>query len=241
MGEQGDVHAYDARTGKKLWDFHTIPLPGEVGNETWGHDSWKDRTGNNVWSFTLTVDEQRGLVYLPVSGPGMNYYGGDRPGNNLFSNTTVALDAQTGKLKWHFQNIRHELWDYNLPPAPGLIDIRKDGKTIPALAQVGKSGFMFILNREDGTPVHGIEERRRRRPTCRASGIRRRNRFRGSRPLARVSMTPERSRHRGRHHARTRRGVPGVVGQACSSAMTARTRRGTTGPTAARRSCSFPA
>jgi quinoprotein glucose dehydrogenase len=89
----------------------------------------------------------------------MNYYGGDRPGNNLFANTTVALDAQTGKLKWHFQNIRHELWDYNLPPAPGLIDIVKDGRTIPALAQVGKSGFMFILNRETGEPVHGIDER----------------------------------------------------------------------------------
>ena len=153
------MHAYDARTGKKVWDFHTIPLPGEVGHDTWGNDSWKDRTGNNVWSFTLTVDEQRGLVYMPVSGPGMNYYGGDRPGNNLFSNTTVALDAQTGRLKWHFQNIRHELWDYNLPPAPGLIDIRRNGTTIPALAQVGKSGFMFILNREDGTPVHGVEER----------------------------------------------------------------------------------
>jgi len=158
-GEKGDTHAYDARTGKKLWDFHTIPLPGEVGNETWLNDSWKDRTGNNVWSFTLTVDEQRGIVYMPVSGPGMNYYGGDRPGNNVFSNTTVALDAQTGKLKWYFQNIRHELWDYNLPPAPGLIDIKKDGKTIPALAQVGKSGFMFILDRTTGKPVYGVEER----------------------------------------------------------------------------------
>ncbi len=158
-GESGDTHAYDARTGKKLWDFHTIPRPGEVGNDTWGNDSWKDRTGNNVWSFTLTVDEQRGIVYMPVSGPGMNYYGGDRPGNNLFGNSTVAVDAQTGKLKWYFQNIHHELWDYNLPPAPGLIDIKKDGKTIPALAQVGKSGFMFILNRETGAPVFGVEER----------------------------------------------------------------------------------
>jgi quinoprotein glucose dehydrogenase len=158
-GELGDVHAYDARTGKKIWTFHTIPRPGEVGNETWGGDSWKDRTGNNVWSFTLTVDEERGIVYLPVSGPGMNYYGGDRPGDNLFGNSTVAVDAKTGKLKWYFQNIRHELWDYNLPPAPGLIDIKKDGRTIPALAQVGKSGFMFILNRETGKPVHGVEQR----------------------------------------------------------------------------------
>jgi quinoprotein glucose dehydrogenase len=158
-GEKGDVHAYDARSGAKVWTFHTIPRPGEPGHDTWGGESWKDRTGNNVWSFTLTVDEQRGLVYLPVSGPGMNYYGGDRPGDNLFSNSTVALDAQTGKMQWHFQNIRHEMWDYNLPPAPGLIDIRKDGRTIPALAQVGKSGFMFILNRETGAPVHGIDER----------------------------------------------------------------------------------
>ena len=127
---------------------------------------------------------------MPVSGPGMNYYGGDRPGNNLFSNSTVALDAQTGKLKWHFQDIRHEIWDYNLPPAPGLIDIRKDGKTIPALAQVGKSGFMFILNREDGTPIHGVDERPKAKadvpgewypatqPIPRKPG-----------PLARVSMT----------------------------------------------------
>jgi glucose dehydrogenase len=158
-GEKGDVHAYDARTGKKVWDFHTIPRRGEVGHDTWGNDSWKDRTGNNVWSFTLTVDERRGIVYMPVSGPGMNYYGGDRPGHNLFSNSTVALDALTGKLKWHFQNIRHEIWDYNLPPAPGLIDIKKDGKTIPALAQVGKSAFMFILNRETGVPIHGVDER----------------------------------------------------------------------------------
>jgi quinoprotein glucose dehydrogenase len=157
-GERGDTSAYDARSGKKLWDFHTIPRPGEVGNDSWGNDSWKDRTGNNVWSFTLTVDEQRGIVYMPVSGPGMNYYGGDRPGNNLFSNTTVAVDALTGKLKWYFQNIHHELWDYNLPPAPGLIDIVKDGKTIPALAQVGKSGYMFILNRETGDPVFGVRE-----------------------------------------------------------------------------------
>ena len=158
-GERGDTSAYDARSGKKLWDFHTIPRPGEVGNDTWGNDSWKDRTGNNVWSFTLTVDEQRGIVYLPVSGPGMNYYGGDRPGNNLFSNTTVAVDALTGKLMWYFQNIHHELWDYNLPPAPGLIDITKDGRVIPALAQVGKSGFMFILNRVTGEPVFGVEEK----------------------------------------------------------------------------------
>jgi quinoprotein glucose dehydrogenase len=107
----------------------------------------------------MTVDEERGILYMPVSGPGANFYGGDRPGNNLFGNALVAVDAETGKLKWYFQTIHHELWDYNLPPAPGLIDIVKDGKKIPALAQVGKSGFMYILDRVTGKPVFGMEER----------------------------------------------------------------------------------
>ena len=146
-GQIADSHGYDVRTGKELWTFHTIPHPGEVGNDTWGNDSWKNRTGNNVWAFALTLDEERGILYMPVSGPGANFYGGDRPGVNLFGNTTVAVDANTGKLKWYFQNVRHELWDYNLPPAPTLFDIVVNGKKIPALAQVGKSGYMFILDR----------------------------------------------------------------------------------------------
>ncbi len=163
-GQIADSHAYDVRTGKELWTFHTIPRPGEVGNDTWGkdlsgHESWKNRTGNNVWAFSLTVDEERGILYLPVSGPGANFYGGDRPGVNLFGNTTVAVDAATGKLKWYFQTVRHELWDYNLPPAPSLIDIVKDGKKIPALAQVGKSGWMYILDRTTGKPVFGVEDK----------------------------------------------------------------------------------
>jgi quinoprotein glucose dehydrogenase len=159
-GQLGDVHGYDGRTGKQLWEFHTIARPGEPGNETWlKPDSWKNRTGNNVWAFALTVDEERGILYLPVSGPGANFYGGDRPGANLFGNTLVAVDAQTGKLKWYFQTVRHELWDYNLPPAPSLIDITKDGKKIPALVQVGKSGYMFILDRVTGKPVFGVEDR----------------------------------------------------------------------------------
>lgn len=159
-GQLGDVHGYDVRTGKPLWEFHTIPRPGEIGSETWlKPDSWKNRTGNNVWAFALTVDEARGILYLPVSGPGANFYGGDRPGVNLFGNTLVAVDAQTGKFKWYFQNVRHELWDYNLPPAPSLIDITKDGKKIPALVQVGKSGYMFILDRVTGKPVFGVEDR----------------------------------------------------------------------------------
>ena len=111
-----------------------------------------------MWAVTLTVDEARGLVYMPVSGPGANFYGGDRPGDNLFGNSTIAVDIRTGELEWYFQNIHHELWDYNLPPAPGLFNIEQDGRTIPALAQVGKSGFMFILDRETGEPVYGVEE-----------------------------------------------------------------------------------
>lgn len=159
VGERGDTHAYDARSGKLLWEFHTIPRQGEVGNETWGFDSWRNRTGNNVWAFALTVDEERGILYLPVSSPGANFYGGDRPGNNLFGNSTVAVDAETGKLKWYFQTVHHELWDYNLPPAPVLIDVVKDGRKIPALAQVGKTGYMYILDRVTGKPVFGIDER----------------------------------------------------------------------------------
>ena len=150
--------ALDAKTGKLLWEFHTIPQESDFGSHTWGNESWRDRIGNNVWAVTLTVDEDRGLVYMPVSGPGANFYGGDRPGDNLFGNSTVAINIQTGELEWHFQNIHHELWDYNLPPAPGLFNIEKDGRTIPALAQVGKSAFMFILDRETGEPVYGVEE-----------------------------------------------------------------------------------
>ncbi len=153
-------HGYDVRTGKELWSFHTLPEPGQVGYDTWPEGAAQNRTGNNVWAFSLTMDPERGILYLPVSGPGGNFYGGDREGMNLFGNTTVALDANTGKLLWYFQNVHHELWDYNLPPAPSLIDITMDdGEVIPALAQVGKSGFMYILNRVTGEPVFGVEER----------------------------------------------------------------------------------
>lgn len=152
-------HGYDVRTGKELWEFHTFPREGEVGYNTWElKDSEKNRTGNNVWAFALTVDEKNGLLYLPVSGPGANYYGGDRPGANLFGNSIVAVDMKTGKYKWHFQTVHHELWDYNLPPSPSLIDIQKDGKTIPALAQVGKTAYMYILNRLTGEPIYPTPE-----------------------------------------------------------------------------------
>jgi len=160
VGDPGDTRAYDARTGAKLWDFHTVPQPGEVGHETWLNDGWKGRSGTNVWAWQMTVDEQRGILYMPVGGPASNYYGGDRPGANLFGNSVVAVDAETGKLKWYFQTVHHDLWDYDAPPAPVLLDITVNGKKIPAIAQIGKIGWMFILDRTNGKPVFGVEERK---------------------------------------------------------------------------------
>lgn len=158
-GPPMNPRAYDARSGDKLWEFNSIPLPGEFGNDTWIDGSWKDKIGPNVWAFTLTLDPDRNLVYLPIGGPNNNYYGGNRPGSNLFSNALVAVNVETGKRAWHFQTVHHDLWDYDLPPAPVLFDLVKNGRTIPALAQSGKLGFMFILNRETGEPVYDIVER----------------------------------------------------------------------------------
>jgi glucose dehydrogenase len=158
-GVPGDSRAYDARTGKKLWTFHSIAQPGEKGNDTWGGDSWKGRGGSNVWSMTSTVDEKRGIVYMPIGGPAANYYGGDRPGDNLFSNTLVAVDANTGKLKWYFQTVHHELWDFDLPPEPVLLDLTMNGKKIPALIQTGKIGYVFEFDRVTGKPIFKVEER----------------------------------------------------------------------------------
>lgn len=160
VGVPGDSRAYDAVTGKKLWVFHTIAQPGEVGHDSWGDDSWKGRGGSNVWSMTMTVDEKTGIVYMPVGGPAANYYGGDRAGDNLFSNTLVALDARTGKLKWYFQTVHHELWDFDLPPEPILLELKVSGKRIPGLIQTGKIGYVFELDRVSGQPVFPIEERR---------------------------------------------------------------------------------
>ena len=158
-GAPGDSRAYDARTGRKLWEFHSVPRPGEVGHDTWEGDSWQGRSGVNVWGFQMTVDEERGLVYMPFGAPTDTYYGGDRGGGNLFANSVVAIDALTGAYRWHFQTIHHDIWDYDLPPAPGLIDIVRDGERIPILAQTGKHSLMFILNRVTGESIFGVEER----------------------------------------------------------------------------------
>jgi quinoprotein glucose dehydrogenase len=159
QGPPGDTRAFDAVTGKKLWDFHTVPRPGETGHETWLDDGWKERSGTNTWGFSETVDEARGIAYLPIAGPASNYYGGDRPGNNLFGNSVVAVEITTGKYLWHFQTVHHDIWDIDMSAAPGLVDIKQGNRTIPALATVGKGGYMFILDRTNGKPVFGVEER----------------------------------------------------------------------------------
>jgi len=158
-GIPGNTRAYDARTGAKLWEFHTVAQPGDPGHETWLDDGWKDRSGTNVWAWQMTSDEQRGILYMPVDGPASNYYGGDRPGPDLYGNSVVAVNAETGKYLWHFQTVHHDLWDYDNPPAPVLLNITVKGKKIPALAQIGKTGWMFILDRTNGKPVFGVEER----------------------------------------------------------------------------------
>jgi quinoprotein glucose dehydrogenase len=158
-GPSGDSRGYDARTGRKLWQFHTVPQPGEVGHETWLDDGWKDRSGTNMWVWYTTADPATDTIYMTIGGPSPNYYGGDRPGANLFGNSIVAVDANTGKYKWHFQTIHHDLWDWDLPAPPVLFDAHVGGRTIPALAETGKPGFMYILDRRTGKPVFGVEER----------------------------------------------------------------------------------
>ncbi|MGI4880403.1 MAG: PQQ-binding-like beta-propeller repeat protein, partial [Janthinobacterium lividum] len=158
-GPPGNTRAFDARTGAKLWEFHTVPQPGEVGHESWLNDGWKGRSGTNVWVWYMTVDEKTGTLFMPVGGPSANYDGTDRPGNNLFGNSVVAVDATTGKLKWYFQTIHHDLWDTDLPAPPVLVDVEVGGKTVPALAETGKAAFMYILDRNTGKPVFGVDEK----------------------------------------------------------------------------------
>jgi quinoprotein glucose dehydrogenase len=160
----GYTRGYDVRTGKLLWTFHTVPQAGEPGVETWGKDP---ATGVDSWQFTgntgawgpLTGDEELGYVYIPVEAPSGDTYGGQRPGNNLYSDSIVCLDAKTGKRVWHYQLIHHEMWDYDIPAAPILLDLTVNGKKIKALAQVNKSAYTFVFDRTNGQPVWPIEER----------------------------------------------------------------------------------
>ena len=153
-----DVRGYDVRTGKHLWTFHVVPRAGEFGNDTWLNDSWTYSGNSGVWSL-ISADEDLGYVYLPTEEATGDYYGGTRPGNNLFAESIVCLDARTGKRVWHFQTLHHGLWDYDLPAAPVLADITVNGRRIKALAQVSKQAFVFVLDRVTGKPVWPIEER----------------------------------------------------------------------------------
>ena len=154
----GHVRAYDAYTGQFKWRFNTIPQPGEFGNETWENDSWRVAGNTNVWTY-MSADEEAGIVYLPTSTPTNDYWGGFRLGENLFAESIVALDVETGERIWHFQTVHHGVWDYDVASAPNLVDIIVDGRPIKAVAQVSKTAFTYVFDRITGEPVWPIEER----------------------------------------------------------------------------------
>jgi quinoprotein glucose dehydrogenase len=157
-GAYGDIRAWDARSGKLVWTFHTVPRPGEFGNDTWPEGGWKNRSGTNAWGF-LTVDAARGILYVPLGSPTSDFYGADRHGDNLYGNSLVALDIETGKRKWHQQLVHHDLWDFDPAAAPVLFDASRNGRKIPAVAQITKMGILFAFNRVTGEPLYGMEER----------------------------------------------------------------------------------
>ena len=154
----GHVRAYDARTGEMKWIFRTIPRGDDFGADTWGNESWRYSGHSNVWSY-MAVDEEAGIVYLPTGTPSNDWYGGMRPGDNLFAESIVAVDVETGERVWHFQAIHHGLWDWDFPTGPNLLDITVDGRPVKAIAQVSKQGFTYVFDRITGEPVWPIEER----------------------------------------------------------------------------------
>jgi quinoprotein glucose dehydrogenase len=157
-GAPGHIRAFDVHTGEIRWIFHTIPHPGEYGYETWAPDSWVRNGGANAWA-GLSLDVERGIVYAPTGSASFDFFGGDRPGENLFANTVLALDARTGERVWHYQVVRHDILDYDLPAPPTLVSVRRNGRRVDALAQITKTGHVFVLNRLTGEPLFPIEER----------------------------------------------------------------------------------
>ena len=154
----GDIRAYNVRTGQLVWMFHTVPHPGELGYDTWPKDAWKTVGGANAWS-GLSLDEKRGIVFVPTASPKYNFYGADRTGANLFGDCLLALHARTGKLIWYFQMVHHDIWDYDNGTAPMLLTVRHHDKMVDAVAQVSKEGFVWVFNRETGEPLWPIAER----------------------------------------------------------------------------------
>ncbi|MGH9611486.1 MAG: PQQ-binding-like beta-propeller repeat protein, partial [Bryobacteraceae bacterium] len=155
----GDIRAFDARTGAIRWTFHTIPHPGEFGYDTWPKDAWTYSGGANNWA-GMSLDVARGLVFAPTGSAAFDFYGANRLGNNLFANTELALNAATGKVVWYFQGVKHDLWDRDFPAPPSLITITRDGKRVDALAQITKSGHIFVFDRATGKPLFPIEYRK---------------------------------------------------------------------------------
>lgn len=159
QGPSGDPRAFNARTGKLVWRFHTVPQPGEPGNETWGPGGWKNRSGPSAWGI-MNVDMEHGLVFVSTGNAADSFYGADRKGTNLYANCVLALEAATGKLRWYYQIIHHDIFDYDLPGGPALIEAVENGRRVPAVAQITKTGMLFILDRMTGKPVFGVEERK---------------------------------------------------------------------------------
>jgi glucose dehydrogenase len=153
-----DIHTYDVRTGKLMWVFHTVPRPGEFGYDTWPKDFWMRSGGGINWN-ELSIDERRGIAYVPTGTGKFDHYGADRLGQNLFANSVIALDARTGKRLWHFQTVHHDLWDYDLPAGPKLLTVKHDGKNVDVAVQPTKQGFLFVLDRVTGQPLWPVEER----------------------------------------------------------------------------------
>ena len=154
----GDIRAYDVQSGKLAWTFHTIPHEGEFGYETWPKDAWKTVGGANAWA-EMSLDEKRGILYVPTASPKYNFYGGNRKGANLFGDCLLALDARTGKRLWHFQMVHHDIWDYDNATAPKLLTVTHNGQKVDVVAQAGKTGFLYVFNRVTGEPLWPIEER----------------------------------------------------------------------------------